>query len=111
MAAGEIHIHALRARPRDIEAEREAMHRVIGVTMAESLRLALSKDEAAEALGVSPDFFERYVVPEIRSVRRGRRRLFPMHELIGWLWRAAEDPPARSMSECGRTSFDGVKVD
>jgi excisionase family DNA binding protein len=48
-------------------------------------RLALSKVEAAEALGVSVDFFEQHVMPELRVVRRGRRRLVPVAELQRWL--------------------------
>jgi excisionase family DNA binding protein len=48
-------------------------------------RLALSKAEAAEALGVSIDFFEEHVMPELRVVRRGRRRLVPVPELERWL--------------------------
>ncbi len=38
-------------------------------------RLALSKTEAADALGVSIDFLEQHVLHELRIVRRGRRRL------------------------------------
>lgn len=49
------------------------------------LRLALSKAEAAEALGMSVDSFERYVQDEIRLVRRGRLRLIPVVELERWL--------------------------
>jgi excisionase family DNA binding protein len=48
-------------------------------------RLALSKAEAAEALGVSVDFLERHVIAELRVVRRGRRRLIPVRELERWL--------------------------
>jgi hypothetical protein len=48
-------------------------------------RLALSKAEAAEALGVSVDFFEKHVMPDLRIVRRGRRRLIPLHVLENWL--------------------------
>lgn len=48
-------------------------------------RLALSKTEAASALGVSVDFFEQHVMPELRIVRRGRRRLIPVGELRRWL--------------------------
>ena len=33
-------------------------------------RLALTRAEAAEALGISVDSFDRYVQPEIRLVRR-----------------------------------------
>jgi excisionase family DNA binding protein len=48
-------------------------------------RLALSKAEAAEALGVSVDFLERHVMAELRVIRRGRRRLIPVRELERWL--------------------------
>ena len=48
-------------------------------------RLALSKLEAASALGVSVDFFEQHVMPELRIVRRGRRRLIAVEELRRWL--------------------------
>jgi excisionase family DNA binding protein len=50
-----------------------------------SLRLALSRSEAAEALGISLDSFEPYVQPELRLVRRGRLRLIPVAELERWL--------------------------
>ena len=49
------------------------------------MRMALSKAEAADTLGVSVDFFERHVMPELRIVRRGRRRLIPTDELGRWL--------------------------
>lgn len=48
-------------------------------------RLALSKREAAYALGVSVDFLEEHVMHELRIVRRGRRRLIPVRELERWL--------------------------
>ena len=44
-------------------------------------RLALSKGEAADALGVSVDFLEEHVMHELRIVRRARRRLIPVREL------------------------------
>lgn len=50
-----------------------------------SVRLAFSKAEASAALGVSVDFFEQHVMPELRIVRRGRRRLIPLAELERWL--------------------------
>ena len=49
------------------------------------VRLALSKREAADALGVSVDFLEEKVMHELRVVRRGRRRLIPVSELERWL--------------------------
>lgn len=48
-------------------------------------RLALSKSEAAEALGVSVDFLEQHVMHELRIVRRGRRRLIPVTEISRWM--------------------------
>ena len=47
--------------------------------------LALSKQEAAGALGVSTNFFEAEIAHELRMVRRGRRRLVPVRELERWL--------------------------
>lgn len=52
-------------------------------------RLALSKRETAEALGVSVDFLEEHVMHELRVVRRGRRRLIPVRELERWLEESA----------------------
>ncbi len=48
------------------------------------LRLALQKPEAAEALSTSVDSFERYVQDEVRVIRRGRLRLYPVAELERW---------------------------
>jgi excisionase family DNA binding protein len=48
-------------------------------------RLALSVMEAAEALGVSHDFFREHIAPELRWVRRGRKKLVSVRELERWL--------------------------
>jgi excisionase family DNA binding protein len=48
-------------------------------------RLALTPAEAASALGVSLDFFDSHVRPELRVVRRGRKRLIAAKELERWL--------------------------
>ncbi len=48
-------------------------------------RLGYTKPEAAEALGISIDSFERHVQPELRVVRRGKLRLFSRRELERWL--------------------------
>ena len=53
--------------------------------MSAPMRLALRPDEAAAAIGVSRDFFDEHVLPELRIVRRGRRRLVPIRELERWL--------------------------
>ncbi len=55
-------------------------------------RLALTPTEAAGALGVSRDFLDQLVLPELRIVRRGRRRLIPVRELERWLDREAARP-------------------
>ena len=46
--------------------------------------VALAKPDAAAALGMSVDSFERYVMPDVRCIRRGRLRLFPVAELERW---------------------------
>jgi excisionase family DNA binding protein len=48
-------------------------------------RLAITKVEAAESLGVSVDFLEDHVIHELRIVRRGRRLLIPLDELARWI--------------------------
>jgi excisionase family DNA binding protein len=50
----------------------------------------LVPDEAAAALGVSRDFFNRHIAHELAMIRRGRRRLVPVRELNRWL-RASAD--------------------
>ena len=59
---------------------------------ATQVRLALTPAEAAQALGVSRDFFDEHVLREIRVVRRGRRRLVPVRELERWLEQEAARP-------------------
>lgn len=53
-------------------------------------RVALTRPEAAAALGMSLDSFERYVQPEVRLIRRGRLRLVPVAELERWADSQAE---------------------
>lgn len=57
-------------------------------------RLALTPAEAASAIGVGPDFFEENVAPELRVVRRGRKRLIPIVEIERWLAENCEHPVA-----------------
>ncbi len=49
------------------------------------LRLTLSPADAAAALGVSRDFFDAHVKPDLRVVRRGRLVLVPVRELERWV--------------------------
>jgi hypothetical protein len=53
-------------------------------------RLALTREQAASALGMSLDSFERHVQPTLRLVRLGRLRLVPVGELERWLGENAE---------------------
>lgn len=57
--------------------------------LAEVPRLALSVEEAAAAIGVSRDTFDREVRDELRLVRVGRRLLVPVAELDRFLERRA----------------------
>lgn len=46
--------------------------------------IAVTKPQAAAALSMSIDSFERYVQPDLRVIRRGRLRLFTVAELERW---------------------------
>lgn len=59
-------------------------------------RLALRKEEAAQALGISDESFDRYVKPHLRVVRWGSMRLYPVAELERILHDLAELPLAES---------------
>ena len=52
-------------------------------------RVALRKAEAARALGVSEDYLEHHILPEVRAVRRGRVVLIAPAELERWVERNA----------------------
>lgn len=53
-------------------------------------RLALSRRDAAAAIGMGLDSFERHVQPTLAMVRLGRMRLVPVTELQRWLNSHAE---------------------
>lgn len=53
-------------------------------------RLALTRAEAAECIGMSLDSFERHVPPDLKLVRRGKIRLVTVVELQRWLDANAE---------------------
>ena len=69
-------------------------------------RLALSPDEAAAALGVSRDHFDGHILPELRVVRRGRRKLIPVAEIERWLQRAASVSMATELARPVAASRD-----
>jgi hypothetical protein len=52
--------------------------------------IALPKPAAAVAAGMSVDSFERYVQADVRCIRRGSMRLFPVAELERWADENAE---------------------
>jgi hypothetical protein len=90
----------------DCQAERRASEESSTRTPNESVqkrnpavpRVTLTKREAAAALGISVDSFERHVQPDLRVVRRGRMRLIPLRELERW----AADNAALTLSDAVR---------
>jgi excisionase family DNA binding protein len=54
-----------------------------------TLRVTLTPTEAAEALGVSRDFFDQHIRDELKLIRRGRIILIPVRELEQWAERNA----------------------
>lgn len=61
------------------------------------LRVALGREEAAAALGVSVDYFDKHIVCELKVVRRGRRRLIAIKELERWL----DENASRALEDTG----------
>jgi hypothetical protein len=53
-------------------------------------RVAVTRQEAAAALGMSLDSFERHVQSELKLIRRGKLRLIPVVELERWAIENAE---------------------
>jgi excisionase family DNA binding protein len=52
-------------------------------------RVALTRDEAAAALGVSLAHFQRHIQPHLRLIRSGSCRLVPIAELERWATESA----------------------
>jgi hypothetical protein len=71
-------------------------------------RIALTPPEAAAAIGVGPDFFEANVAPELRLIRRGRKRLVPVSELERWVADSAAVPASEEVGRSGRRSSRSV---
>lgn len=53
-------------------------------------RLALTPSEAAVTLGVSLDYFNLWIAPELSWVRRSRKKLVAVVEVERWLREAAD---------------------
>jgi hypothetical protein len=49
------------------------------------LQLALSRSDAAAALGMSLRHFQRHVQPNLRCIYSGQLRLYPVAELERWV--------------------------
>jgi hypothetical protein len=64
-------------------------------------RVALTPPEAAAAIGVGPDFFDENVAPELRLIRRGRKRLVPVTELERWVTQSASVPMVEEIGRRG----------
>jgi hypothetical protein len=54
--------------------------------------VAVSREDAAAALGMSLTTFEERVQPALGLVRCGRRQLVPVAELRRWVEEHTEDP-------------------
>ena len=53
-------------------------------------RLTVGPIEAAEMLGVSRDYFDEHIKPELRIIRRGSKTiLIPVAELERWVEKSA----------------------
>lgn len=53
-------------------------------------RICLTPPEAAASLGVGATFFDTEIAPELKVIRRGRKRLYPVAELERWAAENAE---------------------
>jgi len=56
-----------------------------GKRLIDGTRLALSRPEAAAALGMSLSHFQRHVQPHLRCIYCGQLRLYPVSELLRWV--------------------------
>ncbi len=61
-------------------------------------RVALTPPEAAASLGVGATFFDNEIAPELRVIRRGRKRLIPVTELQRWTEDNADRPVAEEVA-------------
>jgi hypothetical protein len=64
--------------------------------------LAHRREQAAAALDVSVDFFDKWIAPELRTTRVGRLKLDPARELEAWLERNAARTLGESTTNEGR---------
>lgn len=60
-------------------------------------RLGLTREEAAEALGMSINSFDRHVKDELRCLRLGKLRIYPVREIERYL----EEHATLTLGEAG----------
>ena len=72
-------------RLRSKEAAREAIASASDVDAQSVPRLAVQRKQAAEALAIGVDTFDRYVRPELPVVYVGSVRLYPVAAIEQWL--------------------------
>jgi hypothetical protein len=73
--------------------------------------LLVSKARAAELLSISIDTFERLVMPEVRTVRIGRRVLFAVPDLSRWVNEHAAMPLSAELRQhdaCGGRQYGSL---
>jgi hypothetical protein len=59
-----------------------------------STTLALRREDAARAVGVSDETFDKHVRPSLPAVRLGSVRIYPVAALERWLLEHADSPIA-----------------
>jgi excisionase family DNA binding protein len=75
--------------PPDLPLETVAARRPRRAVVAPFPRVALTLEEAAEAMGVSLSHLRRHILPDLRVIRSGSVRLVPVTELNAWAEREA----------------------
>jgi hypothetical protein len=73
-------------------------------------RLALTRAEAAEALGVGMTTFKTRIAPELPVVRQGKVRLYRVHDLERWLERNAERPICEEVAQRERQARAPARI-
>jgi hypothetical protein len=71
-------------------------------------RFALTKPEAAAAIGVGPDFFAEHVLPHLSLVRIGSKTLVPAADIERWVSEHAEAPIALQAGQSTRGAGSNV---
>jgi hypothetical protein len=107
---------ASRRQRRKGEKERRHAPKLVAVNGSElgrhDERLIYSRQQAAQALGISLATLDRHVVPAIRTVKaEWGARLIPATELERYLGDRTEEPraPRRRMGPRGRRSMLGLR--